>query len=102
MNDNDVQLTKLDELGELSDDEQSDRLRLERKVERAFYEAGSSLAEIRDRRLYRNTHQTFEEYCRERFAFSRRRPYQLIEASIIVDNIRGTDQMRAIGTQSES
>ncbi len=99
MNDNDARLTKLDEL---SDDEQSDRLRLERKVERAFYEAGSSLAEIRNRRLYRNTHQTFEEYCRERFAFSRRRPYQLIEASIIVDNIRGIDQVRAIGAQSES
>ncbi len=102
MNDNDAKLTKLDELGELSDDEQSDRLHLERKVERAFYEAGSSLAEIRNRRLYRNTHPTFEEYCRDRFAFSRRRPYQLIEASIIVDNIRGIDQVRAIGAQSES
>lgn len=38
---------------------------LERKVERAFYEAGKALMEIRDRRLYRSTYKTFEEYCRD-------------------------------------
>jgi hypothetical protein len=47
---------------ELTQEEQSDRLHLERKVERAFFEAGKALTELRDRRLYRSTHKTFEEY----------------------------------------
>ena len=29
-----------------------------------FLEVGHALAEIRDRRLYRATHDTFEPYCR--------------------------------------
>ena len=98
----------------LTDSEERDRLFLERKVERAFYEAGKALKEIRDRRLYRSTHQTFEEYCADRFAFTRRRPYQLIDASIIVDNLlsepkqmctnstqNGTDEMCTNSTQNE-
>ncbi len=87
MNDNAVNLEKLDELGELSDDELTERLHLERKVERAFYEAGSSLAEIRNRRLYRNTHQTFAEYCRERFGFSSNAASYKIAAAKVVDNL---------------
>ena len=71
----------------LTIDEESDRFSLERKVERAFYEAGKALRELRNRRLYRSTHVTFEEYCRDRFDFTRRRPYQLIEAAQIYDNL---------------
>ncbi|WP_313890023.1 MULTISPECIES: hypothetical protein [Nostoc] len=75
------------EVPELTEQEQSDRLHLERKVERAFFEAGKALMELRDRRLYRSTHKTFEDYCRERFGFSRRQPYHLIEAAVIFDNL---------------
>ncbi|AUB44284.1 Site-specific DNA-cytosine methylase (plasmid) [Nostoc flagelliforme CCNUN1] len=75
------------EVPELTEEEQCDRLHLERKVERAFFEAGKALTELRDRRLYRSTHKTFEEYCRERFGFSRRQPYHLIEAAVIFDNL---------------
>jgi hypothetical protein len=71
----------------LTTEEESDRHNLERKVERAFYEAGMALMELRDRRLYRSTHATFEEYCRDRFDYTRRRPYQLIEAALIYDNL---------------
>ena len=39
----------------LTTEEESDRYHLERKVERAFYEAGMALMELRDRRLYRST-----------------------------------------------
>ncbi|WP_339382508.1 hypothetical protein [Nostoc flagelliforme] len=60
---------------------------MERRVERAFFEAGKALTELRDRRLYRSTHKTFEDYCRERFGFSRRQPYHLIEAAVIFDNL---------------
>jgi hypothetical protein len=41
----------------LSQEEELQRLHLERKVERAFYEAGKALMELRDQRLYRSTHQ---------------------------------------------
>jgi hypothetical protein len=75
------------EVTELSQEEQSDRLLLERKVERAFFEAGKALTELRDRRLYRSTHKTFEEYCKDRFGYSRRQPYLLIEAAVIFDNL---------------
>lgn len=75
------------EVPELTEDKQRDRLHLERRVERAFFEAGKALMELRDRRLYRSTHKTFEEYCRERFGFSRRQPYHLMEAAVIFDNL---------------
>jgi hypothetical protein len=71
----------------LTQEEQSDRLHLERKVERAFFEAGKALAELRDRRLYRSTHKTFEEYCRERFGHSRRQSYLLMDAAVVFDNL---------------
>ncbi|MDZ8241832.1 hypothetical protein [Nostoc sp. ChiQUE01b] len=76
------------EVPELTEDEQRDRLHLERKVEHAFYEAGKALTELRDRRLYRSTHKTFEEYCKDRFGFERRHPYRLIEAAQVVDNLK--------------
>jgi hypothetical protein len=75
------------EFSELTPEEEIDRLHLERKVERAFYEAGKALAEIRARQLYRSTHRTFEEYARDRFGFSRRHPYYLMDAASVVDNL---------------
>ena len=77
--------TKL--LEELTPEEESERHRLELKVERAFYEAGAALRELRDKRLYRGTHKTFEQYCRERFRYNRSRSYQLIDAAAVVDNL---------------
>ncbi len=75
------------EVQELSEEEQSLRLHLEQKVERAFYEAGKALMELRDRKLYQSTHSTFEEYCRDRFGYSRRQPYLLMEAAVVFDNL---------------
>ncbi|MHC0067945.1 hypothetical protein ACWATR_34485 [Nostoc sp. UIC 10890] len=98
------------EVEELSETEQRDRLHLERRVERAFFEAGKALAELRDRRLYRSTHKTFEEYCRSRFAYTHRHVNYLIAASNVVDNIiMGTngsqneipDEMGTNGSQNE-
>ncbi|WP_242059336.1 MULTISPECIES: hypothetical protein [Nostoc] len=82
----DITVTSV-EVPELTEEEQRDRLHLERRVERAFFEAGKALAELRDRRLYRSTHSTFEEYCKDRFGFERRHPYRLIEAAGVVDNL---------------
>ena len=75
------------EVTELTQEEQSDHLHLERKVERAFFEAGKALAQLRDRRLYRSTHGTFEEYCRDRFGHSRRQSYLLMDAAVVFDNL---------------
>jgi len=75
------------EVPELTEDEQRDRLHLERKVERAFFEAGKALAELRDRRLYRSSHRTFEEYCRDRFGHSRQKSNYLIAASQVYENL---------------
>ena len=75
------------ELAHLSVDEERSRLHLERKVERAFYEAGMALKELRDRRLYRSTHKTFEEYCRERFGYGRDAAYLKIVAAEVYDNL---------------
>ena len=71
----------------LTMEEEGDRLHLERKVERAFYEAGMALMELRDRKLYRSTHATFEDYWRDRFDYVRRRSYQLIDAAKIYNNL---------------
>ncbi|WP_242054068.1 hypothetical protein [Nostoc sp. FACHB-888] len=75
------------EVKELTDQEQSLRLQLERRVERTFLEAGQALMELRDRRLYRSTHRTFEEYCRERFGYSRDAAYLKISATAVYENL---------------
>jgi 16S rRNA G966 N2-methylase RsmD len=56
-----------------------------------FVEVGRALAEIRDRRLYRQTHRTFEEYCHDRWVLSRTRAYRLIYAAAVVSPIGDTD-----------
>ena len=81
---------------ELSDEEISDRHRLELKVEKGlekaeqtFYEMGVALRELRERRLYRSTHRNFGDYCRERFRHIKRRQAEyLILASEVVDDLR--------------
>jgi len=79
--------TPVEVVEELSPEEESDRQRLELKVERSFYEAGKSLAELRDKRLYRDRHKTFEEYCKDRFGYKRAYCYQLIEAAGVFENL---------------
>jgi hypothetical protein len=65
--------------------------RLEATVERclkAFWEIGQALCQIRDKRLYRESYKTFEEYCITRWEMSRRSAYQLIEAASVYENVR--------------
>ena len=79
---------------ELSFEDERDRLKLEREVERAFYRAGCALKELRDRRLYRSSHKTFQEYCQDRFGFTRRRSDYLISAAEVVDNLSGEPEAK--------
>ena len=59
----------------------------EARIERGlatFVEVGEALLEIRDSRLYRAEHATFEDYCRARWGISRPRAYELMHASEVV------------------
>lgn len=63
--------------------EQAKLAALEQVIERglsSFVEVGEALIEVRERRLYR-AHGTFEDYCRERWKFTRKRGYDLIAAA---------------------
>ncbi len=50
-----------------------------------FVEVGTALATIRDERLYLIHHDTFEDYCREVWGFSRSRAHRMIEAAEVMD-----------------
>jgi ParB family chromosome partitioning protein len=55
-----------------------------------FIEVGEALLEIRDSRLYRIEHGTFETYCREKWGMSKQRANQLVSAASVVDTISKT------------
>ncbi|WP_331764869.1 DUF5131 family protein [Streptomyces sp. NBC_01238] len=52
-----------------------------------FVEVGNALYVIREERLYRSEHGTFEDYCRERWGFSDSRARQLVGAAQTVTNV---------------
>jgi len=82
-------------LEELTQDEERERHRLELKVERSFYEAGTALKELRDQRLYRNTHpDDFEGYCRDRFGKTKQAVNYLIAAAGVYKNLETTIDCR--------
>ena len=62
----------------LSIEEIEERNRLENTVQQAFFLAGQALKQLRDRKLYRETHSTFADYVRARFDYSKRAAYYLI------------------------
>jgi hypothetical protein len=59
---------------------------IERGME-TFVEVGNALFTIREQKLYKATHDTFDAYCRERWGWARSRIYQLIDASKVVQEI---------------
>lgn len=67
--------------------EQSQRLvTLESKIKvgiATFIDIGEALAEIRDSKLYKVEHDTFESYCREKWGFSRFYAHRVMEASSV-------------------
>jgi hypothetical protein len=66
--------------------------RLERIIREnagAFYEIGDALTKIRVKKYYHDVlgYETFEEYCRKRWDFSRIRAFQLIQSVEIRENV---------------
>jgi hypothetical protein len=71
--------------------QESARLRqLERIVEaglEGFLKVGAALAEIRDNRLYRSTHERWSDYCLDRWGLTLSRCNQLISSTRTYDNL---------------
>jgi len=72
----------------LTEIEIQERDELENTVSQAFYIAGQALKTLRDKRLYRETHNRFEDYLSDRFGFSKRKAYYLIDAYEVVHNLK--------------
>lgn len=73
----------------------------ERSIEKGlqtFIEVGEALLQIRDAQLYRQSHNTFEEYCLKKWDISVRQSQRLINASIVVNNLKESDQLVALPT----
>lgn len=79
---------------------------LEATIERGlntFVEVGAALLEIRDSRLYRTTHGTFEDYCRERWGMVASRARQLIAAAETVQNLQSVTTVTLLpATESQA
>jgi hypothetical protein len=69
--------------GELTASEEADLATCEQALDNlrlAFAAAGKALQVIRDARLYRASHDTFEEYAEQRWGMGKSHAYRLIEA----------------------
>jgi hypothetical protein len=74
----------------LADQERDQLATCEQAIERGlrtFVEVGEALLTIRDSRLYREDHPTFEDYCRERWGMSIRHGQRMMEAAQVVKEL---------------
>lgn len=60
---------------------------------KTFFEVGMALAEIRDSRLYRASHETFEDFCRDRWDIGKSYAHGQIAAYHVVQNVRNCGQI---------
>lgn len=66
---------------------QEDEAIIERGL-KSFYEVGSALLRIRERRSYRDKFKTFEEYCRVRWDLTPRKSQQFRLSAGVVDDLK--------------
>lgn len=68
-----------------------------------FVHVGNALLEIRDARLYRATHATFEDYCQARWRFNSSRARQLIAAAEVAGNLQSVTTVTLLpATESQA
>ena len=68
-----------------------------------FVAVGEALLRIRNQKLYRATHNSFEAYCADKWGISRQRSYELMEASQTMHLLAGDEnEVSAIGVQIPS
>jgi hypothetical protein len=78
----------------LSQEERQTFAQYERTIQKygeAFFEVGVALLSIREHRLYRETHRTFESYCDERLGFTKAHANRLIASVPVVKNLASID-----------
>ncbi len=86
-----MSLTAAFKPNELTPVEQVRLTELEAVIDRnikGFIEVGMALAEIRDKKLYRETHDTFESFCRDKWDIGKAHSYRIIDAAHVVHNIK--------------
>mgnify|MGYP003584443244 CR=1 FL=1 len=74
----------------LTEEERGELTRCEHIIEQGLptvFEVGKAFKTIIDRKLYRETHKTAEDYFREKWDLSRPRAYQLIDGATVRDNV---------------
>lgn len=84
---NDIEITHEVQLTDL---ERARFVELEETVHvaiRSFIVLGDALREIREKRLYREYYPTFEDYCHDKFRFTRHRAFQLIESARVGNHL---------------
>lgn len=73
---------------ELTSSEERELTECESVIERnleSFHEVGAALLKIRDGKLYRLSHKTFDEYCRDKWAIDRTYAHRIIQAAKIAE-----------------
>ena len=78
------------ELSALNSAEQEQLVLCETIIEKGyntFIEVGNALFEIRNNKLYREKHSTFEDYCKQKWQIKRQRAYELMDAASIVNTL---------------
>lgn len=76
--------------GALTTTETTQLTNLETTIDRglqSFFEVGAALKEIRDSRLYRAEHGTFEDYCDKRWGFKRAHAYRYIDSATLIEDL---------------
>lgn len=89
----------------LTAEERQDLAGLELVIDRgrkAFVEVGAALGEIRDARLYRETHATFEDYLAERWQMSRPRGYEMIQAAEVARSLSAMADTPAVENERQA
>jgi len=86
----------------LSPEERERFITLDRDVEDSFLTAARALREISDKRLYRDSYPTFEDYIRDRFDFTKRLAYYYIDAATIAENLSKSELTVHIMPTSET
>jgi len=81
---------KLQSQGFLTTEERSKLDALEKIIAKGrdvFIRVGIALAEIKQAKLYRQTHKTFAEYCEQKWKFGRQYAYEMIRAAKAVESL---------------
>ena len=84
----------------LTASEQEELDRCEKTISKgwnSFIEVGEALLKIRDAKLYRDSHERFEDYCREKLQYQKSQAYRLMDAARVVRLISPIGEVSADG-----